>query len=519
MIPRPATQLAFALAALTGLAGAGQAHTNQDPAPVATTADSLEALRADFEALRQHNQALEERNEALSSSLDTQNRDWLTAERASEIRGIVQDVLSDSQSRMSLQDSGMVAGYKPGKGFFLGSQDGSFSLKVTGQLQTRWVLNYTKQSFEDRNSNVENSPKTTWGFQIRRAKVRFQGNVIDPSWKYQINGEFSSSSGRYDFAEALVQKVFDNGVVLTMGQFKTPWLREELVSSSRQLAVERSVVNEFFNQDRAVGLELSYRTDDWSLAGSYNNGQRTLIPEQTRYTNFLSNPTKWAFSSRFQWKLSGDWSDFKAFTGSMGQEQAVMIGVAVMGQQYNQTSGADNLFGVNTTALTGLNGDLTFNNSTVWGVTADISAKFENISLFAAGIFQRYDVKGRTDTGAAFELSPYDPWGMVVQGGYSLNDTVELFARYEYGNASVDSIETTVGGILANTATLNTEGGNVSILTVGANWFLNSKIKVTTDWGINFADNLSTFSDASDGWRSSGSADQWVLRAQLQLLF
>lgn len=518
MIPRPATQLTFALAALLGLAGAGQAQTNQDPAPATATADSLEALRADFEALRQHTAALEARNEALSTSLDTQNRDWLTAERASEIRGIVQDVLSDTQSRTSLQDSGMLAGYAPGRGFFLANQDGSFSLKITGQIQTRWLLNYTKQSFDDRNTDIENSPKTTWGFQIRRAKVRFQGNVIDPSWKYQINGEFKGSSGRFDFAEALIQKVFENGVVLTVGQFKTPWLREELVSSSRQLAVERSVVNEFFNQDRAVGAELSYRTDDWSLAGSYNNGQRTLIPERTRYTNFLTNPTKWAFSSRFQWKLSGDWSDFKGFTGSMGQEQAVMLGVAVMGQQYNATSGADNLLGYEAVDF-GLNGDLTFDNSTVWGVTADISAKFENISLFAAGIFQQYDVKGRDGNGNAFELSSYTPWGMVVQGGYSINDTVELFARYEYGNASVDSVETKLGGILSTPATFNSEGGNVSILTVGANWFLNSKIKFTADWGINFADNLSTFSDSSDGWRSSGSADQWVLRAQLQLLF
>ena len=521
MILNQASQLSCALAALLGVAGSLQGQLIETTPPASSSsADSLEALRADFEALREHNQSLEERNEALSSSLETQNRDWLTTERASEIRGIVQDVLADSQSRTSLQNSGMMAGYQAGKGFFLSNSDGSFSLKVTGQLQTRWVLNYTKQSFDNRNTGIQNSPKTTWGFQIRRAKVRFQGNVIDPSWKYQINGEFNTKTGRYDFAEALIQKVFDNGMVLTMGQFKTPWLREELVSSSRQLAVERSVVNELFTQDRAIGLQLSYRADDWSIAASYNNGQRTLIPDQTRYTNFSTSPTKWAFSSRFQWKLAGDWSDFKGFTGSMGQEEAVMLGVAVMGQQYNATSGADNLFGYELEDLTGFAEGLTFDNSTVWGVTADVSAKYENLTFFAAGIFQRYEVKGRTSVSNGsqpFEISPYDPWGLVAQVGYSLNDKWELFTRYEYGNASVEKVKTTRG--VASTNPLYTEGGNVSILTLGANWFLNSKVKFTADWGINFADNLSTFKDAGDGWRSSGSADQWVLRAQLQLLF
>ena len=60
---------------------------------------------------------------------------------------------------------------------------------------------------------------------------------------------------------------------------------------------------------------------------------------------------------------------------------------------------------------------------------------------------------------------------------------------------------------------------NASILTLGANWFLNSKVKFTTDWGINFAQDLNLFDDPSDGWRESGTNDEWVLRAQFQLLF
>jgi phosphate-selective porin len=487
------TAVAFGTLASTGPVQAGPAIQS----------DSLDALRADFEALKAKNSALEKRNDVLAASLDHQSGAWLGEARAQEIRGLVQEVLLDSQSRTALQGSGMSAGYRSGKGFFLANQDGSFSLRISGQIQTRWILNHTKQSFADRGTDTLNSPQTTWGFQIRRAKVKFKGNVIDPTWKYQINGAFSSD-GVFEFEEVMLSKVFENGISMTLGQFKTPWLREELISSSRQLAVERSVVNEFFTQDRAVGLLVAWKNDDWSLAASYNNGQRTLLSADERYTNFTDNPTKWAFSARAEYKLSGDWSDFKGFSGGIDQQDAVMLGVAFMGQQYNAQVQNGSIPGAP-------NSTVDFDNSTVWGITADISAKFENISLFASGVFQSYDTKG-VEAGQGFDLSKYVPWGVVLQGGWSINREWELFARYEYGNVPIEDLA--VAG-----APLDTSGGVASILTLGANWFIDSSVKFTADWGMNFAGELNLFDDPTDGWRDSATDDEWVLRAQLQLLF
>ncbi|MEE2681477.1 MAG: porin, partial [Planctomycetota bacterium] len=250
--------------ALTGIAGAA----DNDNA-------SIDALRAELNELRAQ-------NNSLAARVDAQDTEWLNEERASEIRGIVQDVLADSQSRTSLQDSGMMAGYKAGKGFFLSNSDGSFSLGISGQIQTRWVLNNNpgnNPTFNENNTGFSgfdnrDQEETSWGFQVRRAKVRFQGNVIDPSWTYAVNGSFEgpdnagqfnngifawgvgtpSNGGTFQFQEAYIAKELDNGITLTFGQFKTPWMREELVDSSQQLAVERSVINEFFNQDRAVGI-------------------------------------------------------------------------------------------------------------------------------------------------------------------------------------------------------------------------------------------------------------------------
>ena len=52
-----------------------------------------------------------------------QNQSWLTEQRASEIRGLVQDVLADADTRASLLQTGMTAGYD--NGAVIGSADGN----------------------------------------------------------------------------------------------------------------------------------------------------------------------------------------------------------------------------------------------------------------------------------------------------------------------------------------------------------------------------------------------------------
>ena len=68
-----------------------------------------------------------------------QNTDWLTEQRAEQVRGLVADVLADADTRSSLQGSGTLAGYD--KGFFIGSADGNWKLKINYQLQVRWAYN------------------------------------------------------------------------------------------------------------------------------------------------------------------------------------------------------------------------------------------------------------------------------------------------------------------------------------------------------------------------------------------
>ena len=491
---------------------------------------SIEALLAEVHDVRT-------RNAELTARLDAQDTAWLDASRTEEIRAVVQDVLADSRHRTSLQDSGAMAGYTSGKGFMIASQDGDFTMGINGQLQVRWALNdnpsrqdYVPADYVRAGAGLPSNAtgnRTGWGFSVRRAKIGFRGTMFDKAWSWRIHGAFSSSSGDFSFEDAWIRHSNGEGLELTIGQFKVPFLRESLVSSRYQLAVDRSVVNSFFSMNRGVGVDVRYRDDAFSLRGYYGNGGTTAIDTSVLNTSSADNPTQYAFAGRMEYKLSGDWDQFKTLTGGLDQETGVMLGVAGMAQSYQGSISADGSFGLPALLDPALMGDLSLDGSTVYGVTADVSAKFDNLSLFGAVVWQQYDVSGqgnpfgnpaaRTD----YELSTVNPWGVVLQGGYSMTESWELFTRYAWSDSDLSSYTFSTAAPL-NDVEVPLVSSTWSVLTIGSNHFINENTKLTLDWSINLDDTFLGLSQnqlQSLGWGSANASGQWLFRAQLQLLF
>ena len=77
------------------------------------------------------------------------------------------------------------------------------------------------------------------------------------------------------------------------------------------------------------------------------------------------------------------------------------------------------------------------------------------------------------------------------------------------------------------------EGGlpndDLIAMTIGGNWFINNNLKLTMDWGYSFnpvtdngnAPTSADYTSSGTGWRADtlDNEGQWLLRAQLQLLF
>ena len=87
------------------------------------------------------------------AELKSQNSDkWLTEQRAEEIRGVVQDVLADADTRSSLQAAAATSGYN--NGFFISSPDGNFKMQLNGQVQTRWAYSWLSSRDMDATYNA-----------------------------------------------------------------------------------------------------------------------------------------------------------------------------------------------------------------------------------------------------------------------------------------------------------------------------------------------------------------------------
>ena len=486
----------------------------------------LESIAAEISVLK-------ERNTRLQSRLDDRSGDgWLSNDRKVEIKALVQDVLADSGKRQNLRGPSLNAGYSDADGFHITTANGAFSLRIYGMVQTRWIFNHSRSGQNYTNNDAVSDqlvgftpegPQDGSGFQIRRAKVTFRGHVVDSSWRYKLETNFRRD-GSAVFQDAYIIKQFEDGFSIRVGQYKEAWLREQIVSDRRQLAVERSVINGFFGQGRSLGIEGRYQTDTFNVTVGSTNGMRTVLESRSMFTNFSDSSTDWSFYGRAQYILAGSWEDFRNLNASIDSRTSVMFGIAGMSQKYGENSRANALFGFDpNTIVPGVIELTTLDGSTVSGLTADVSVKHRDLTFFAAFAWQQVSTEGQASgpifPGGTAPLSVprFNPWGFVVQGGWAATKEIELFARYSYLDADMDSLE--APGIPLPLA----YGSSVSsVVTLGVNWFLSDKVKVTVDTGLNLGSSFAGISGGrlqGGGWVPTSTSDQWNLRAQLQLLF
>lgn len=394
--------------------------------------------------------------EAQVAEMGSKDAGWMTEQRADEIRSLVRDVIADADTRASLLNA---SGLSYNDGFVFRSQDGDMEVAMSGQLQVRWVGNVQDDSADD---------STRYGVENRRTKINWSGNVYE--WGFEVTGAFDRSGGSFGLEDAIIEREVADGVTLAFGQYKPPFMREELVSSKRQLAVDRSLVNEAFNQDRSQGVMLSVdASDNVRFAASIDDGFGNDS------TAALAEDTEFSISGRGEIMLDGGWRQFRDFTSAPGSDPGVMLGVAGHYQkdEYGTASGPE---------------------IEQFAFTADASIELDGANIFGAVVWQSLDDDAAVD---------FDQWGFVIQGGLYVTDDTELFGRFEWGDDDFSEDDLTV-------------------VTIGVNKYYHShSVKLSGDVGYAF-ENVSSFWDSSGvGWREDPADEdgQLVLRAQLQLLW
>lgn len=465
--------LALGSTVLLGVAGVVHADTT-----------SSSDLKAEMAALRARVAELEGR----------QNEAWLNERRAEEVKTLVKEVLTDADTRASLLEGGMTAGHN-GQNFWIGSEDGSFLLKICGQIQVRY--------YGDFQNNTTSTDQEAGGFEVSRAKVEFAGHISSPKFTYALRLAVDEANNNVFAEKITIGHELMDGLWIVLGEDKAPFLREELVSSANQLAVERSLVNEFFTLGYVQGLWVNWNAHEQvNLSVAISDGARSG-EQGTSVTAIGGSPmtggikpydvdgTDFAITARGDVLIMGTWDQLADFTAWSGQDTSVSLGAAVHYQVGDDTG----------TAVSG---------GSLFAWTVDGSMEWNGLNLFAAAVGAHADPRA---TGAPTA----NLYGVVVQGGYHvIPDKLELFARYEW----IDFDKGTTG----------TVEDDVNLATFGANYYINkhaTKFTLDVTWAFDpiistdIASAANTAGRNKVGLRSdaAGEDDQVLIRAQMQLLF
>ena len=395
---------------------------------------------------------------------------------ARDVDATVDRVLRDAERRSQLmQMEGFTAGYDDG--FKLRSADGNFLMQIYTQFQFRNVTNFTDSpavfDADDDIIGFSDDEKVQNGFEVRRMKFGFKGNAFTPDLTYNFRWETAENGGGVTLEEATVQYQFSDQMAVRAGQWKDDWTHEETTSSSRQLAVDRSLLNELVGggpTDFVQGVMLVVNPQDsaWRANVAYHDGANTDNTDWQENTggNSITGGPNFGVSGRGEWKFMGNWKSYDDFSALNNDDALLVVGAGV---DFTQ-AGDDNL----------------------WFHTIDVQWESSGgLSAYGAYVANWAD----TDPDDVYN------WGFLGQVGYLFNDTTEVFGRLDYTKFDFDTVtgeddfwEATVG--------LNYYWrGHAAKFSVDFTWLFNGSPTDVTGIGVLASDD-----------------DEFLLRAQFQLL-
>ena len=265
--------------------------------------------------------------------------------------------------------------------------------------------------------------------------MKFSGTVGD-GWDYVLVLATDNSDGNVFAEDVIISHDLGDGWNMHAGVFKLPFARQELISSSRQVAVDRGLTTEFFTLNRAEQVQFTYDDDQMKFRIALSDGGNSGF---TTLPGGASND--FALTVRGDVRLDGEWADAKDEFGS--DDNALFVGGAVHYEKFEGNAAVDD--------------NLVWTIDALWksggfGVTA---------ALFGSS------VSNNTPT------SDLDQFGAYAQVSYIVDEKWDVFARWDYiddDGAGGDSDDT------------------INAITVGLNHHFNANVKFTTDIVYVFGD-------------------------------
>lgn len=457
---------------------AGEPDDNQSLRDmVQSMQQKMAAQDAELTQVKTRLTGLESENAQLRTQLDD---NWLSERRVEQTKALIRDVLSDAETRASLRDDGLTAGYTDAA--FLASESGNFLLKFLGQLQLRYTLSTSDDARDDAAAKDLDDDRS--GFEVTRFRMGFMGHVVDPTWNYYVLTGFKPD-GATLILDAYIRKDVCDDLSITFGQFKTPLVHEFIVSTKRQQFVERSFMAQSLSGRYTQGIMPTWMRDNVKLMFALTDG---LTQSNTAYS--AEDVEGVAATGRAEWLVTGTWKQYKDFASWRGEQRMLVIGAAGHYQEGE--------YGTSGTTLT------TGDEAEIVRWTADVALELGGANLYAAVVGNH---QSESDN-----VPDFGQYSFLVQAGFFVTEELELVTRYEWGDFDLSGVE------------------DLSVLTAGFNrYFARHRLKWQTDVAYSFnamnrvsiGGNTFGWPVEFQGWRpdAAGSNGQVLVRSQLQMLF
>ncbi|MGN6369886.1 MAG: porin [Phycisphaerae bacterium] len=449
----------------------------EDPATNESVSAELKALRARVADLEQK-----------------ENQNWMTQERANQVRAIVEQTIADAKTRSQFAD-GDNFGYK--NGFYLQTPDKNFKFQANGYLQFR----YTYAHDEAHNGGAFSStPKhgDANGFDFRRARLIFSGNAFSPNLSYMISGDFAGDSGNNNNFQTLdiyMAYRFNDLLNVRAGSFLTPYSRLEYISSGLE-GTDFPILFNAFDPVRSLGVSVFGQPvkDHWMYEVNVNNGQKSNTAGRAAEIGG-KNDNRLAFYGRTEYVGGGTLADFndEADLRKDKSNLAWEIGAAAGYESANASSNAfpgsqgnNSLPGLSSNPSPGFVGGYPLNGDLYRG-TVDSEIKWRGLSVTGASFIQQINENpgagvtvpsGYGSKSSFFELGYYgqvgyvfapqwEVWGragqLLTEGGPNRMEEYSLGLNYYmYGNNAKIQAE---GSYVPNEAAFNSSTADTAINT------------------------------------------------------
>jgi hypothetical protein len=323
---------------------------------------------------------------------------------------LVFPIFSFAFSSLSAQET---IANKFGNGINVVAADSSFSMSFSLRIQSIYEGNL------DLGTSLYND-----GFQIRRARMKFDGFMYTPRVKYKVELALSnadiesgavSESGNVSniVLDAYVSWNFWRKWTVAFGQKKLPGNRERVISSQQVQFVDRSNLNARFNIDRGVGLQLLYAATHLNLTGALTMGEgRNIVVRNTGGYDYTIRGEYLPFG---QFTHGGDY-----FEADLEREPVPKLSI---GATYDFNDGASR--------QGGQLGDFLNTMRDLVTVFADAHFKYRGFSSEAEYAYkQAADGPVVNDAAGNFADAYYTGTGFNWQAGYLFRNKLEVAGRY-----------------------------------------------------------------------------------------